>query len=179
MSNEGSGLTRCRSGVNKYITAPLMQLHDGKLVTCVDPARLGPHPNSVVAEGEKGVPKLTPEQKAALTALDHSAKKHEVAVTLQKGDILFLNNWAILHRRDAYEDGKDASRHLVRLWIRNTELGWKIPSAMATPWEQAFEGVDKKVYNPDPAKEYSTPLYTAGSAAFAIDDIESEAKCLL
>lgn len=147
-----------------------MQLHDDKLVTSVDPARLGPQPGSIVPEGEEPVPELTPEQQAALNALGESAKKHEIQVTLQKGDMLFLNNWAIIHRRDAYEDGKDTSRHLVRLWIRNSELGWKIPKAMAMPWEQAFEHNSKKVYNIEPAKEYIKPQFTAGSAAFVIED---------
>lgn len=149
-----------------------MQVHDGKLVASVDPARLGPHPSSVATAGEEGVPKLTPEQESALEALNRSAKKHEVALDLQKGDILFINNWAMFHRRDRYEDGEDTSRHLVRLWLRNTKLGWKIPDSMAVPWKQAFEGVVKKVYNPEPEKVYKTPKFTAGSAAFPIEDAE-------
>lgn len=148
-----------------------MQLHGGKLVTSVDPARLGPHPKSKVPAGEKGVPGLTPDQVDALKALDRAAKKHEIAVALRKGDMMFLNNWAVLHRRDAYEDSEDTTRHLVRLWIRNTELGWEIPGSMDTPWKHAFESVVEKVYNTKPDKKYTKPEFTAGSAAFAIDGI--------
>ena len=148
-----------------------MHLHDGKLVTSVDPARLGPHPHWKHTEGQQKVPELSEKQNAALKALDESARRNEIQVTLQKGDILFLNNWAIMHRRDSYKDGKTIARHLVRLWSRSTELGWKIPEAMALPWKVAYERNNEKVYKIDPPKEYISSEYTAGSAAFVVDEI--------
>ena len=144
---------------------PLMQMHEGRLVTSVDPARLGPHPKS----GKGKVPELTSEQEDALEALTASAHRNQIAVNLQKGDMLFLNNLAIVHCRDKYEDAEDTSRHLVRLWLHNSELGWDIPSSMKVPWKAAFEADVKKVFNYEPAKEYTRPEFTAGSAAFVIE----------
>ncbi|SPN98751.1 related to TfdA family oxidoreductase [Cephalotrichum gorgonifer] len=161
------------SGSAKYILAPLMQVHEGKLLTSVDPGRLGPHSNSTTMV--QGVPKLSSEQEKALDALLESAKQNEIRVPLQKGDMLFVNNWAILHRRESYEDAEASSRHLVRLWIRNTELGWAIPENMAVPWKASFERMDvEKVYNVDPIPVYKVPKYSAGSAAFLIDEGEEE-----
>src|SRR5690606_25878221 len=159
------------SGDSKFILAPLMQMRDDKLVTNVDPGRLGPHTNT--AATIEGVPDLSSEQATALDALLDSAKRNEVPVSLQKGDMLFVNNWAIMHRRESYEDGDTTSRHLVRIWLRNTRLGWAIPEDMAVPWKASFEreGI-KKVYNIHPSTEYQIPKYSAGSAAFVIDDIE-------
>lgn len=148
-----------------------MQMRDDKLVTSVDPGRLGPHTNT--AATIEGVPDLTPEQVAALDALLNSAKRNEVRVSLKKGDMLFVNNWAIMHRRESYEDGDVTSRHLVRIWLRSTKLGWAIPDDMAVPWKASFERGDvRKVYSIHPSTEYRIPKYSAGSAAFVIDDIE-------
>ena len=108
----------------------------------------------------------------ALNALLESGKEERGANLPSKGDMLFVNNWAIMHRRESYEDGDATSRHLVRIWIRNTELGWAIPEDMAIPWKASFEreGV-KKAYNIHPSTN-RTSKYSAGSAAFVIDDIE-------
>lgn len=170
---KANSIVHDRSGDSKFIKCPLMKHYDNKLLTSVDPNRLGPHPSSKAAI--QGVPELTPEQRTALEALDKSATKNEILVPLKKGDILFLNNWAIMHRRESYEDGAITSRHLLRLWIRNTKLGWAVPKEMAEPWEHSFEraGV-KKVYSPEPPVELREARYSAGSAAFIIDDTEEE-----
>ena len=46
-----------------------------------------------------------------------------VSMTLQPGDMQFVNNYHVLHGRDAYEDrrGEGQVRHLKRLWLE-TEL---------------------------------------------------------
>lgn len=152
-----------------------MQVHEGKLVTSFDPARLGPHPNYVRKEGQKDVPELTPEQKDALKALDQAAKRNEIGVTLQKGDVLFLNNWAILHRRDEYKDSDKASRHLVRLWTRNTKLGWAIPQSMAIPWKETYDGARVKVFKADIPEVCKISPFNAGSAAADIKITQPEA----
>lgn len=41
----------------------------------------------------------------------------QLSMGLQKGDMQFLNNYLILHSRTEYQDGADAKRHLVRLWL--------------------------------------------------------------
>src|SRR5262245_49405798 len=101
----------------------------------LDPAILGPHPGDLKAK--KLVPALTSSQQYALAALAESARRTELRIQLQRGDILFFNNWALLHRRDTYKDGAERSRHLVRLWIRNSRLGWAVPDDMAAPWRVA------------------------------------------
>ena len=134
----------------------------------MDPGRFGPH-----AQSEGRIPGLSEAQKHALTRVSEVAQKHELELKLEAGDILFFNNWALLHRRAAYEDGQDAARHLVRLWLRNTKLGWAIPSAMSIPWEAAYGNetkAAKKQYMVEPRAEYEVPKYTAGSAAFVLED---------
>ena len=66
------------------------------------------------------------------------------------GDLHFVNNLALLHRRsafvDATSDERDSSsptkRHLVRMHLRNKDLAWDIPPALKDDWDKAFEDED-------------------------------------
>jgi hypothetical protein len=46
-------------------------------------------------------------------------KELQTCFTLQRGDVLFLNNWTTLHRRTAFKDYEDPylKRHLLRVWL--------------------------------------------------------------
>lgn len=150
-----------------------MRIHDGKLLTSMDPGRLGPHPT--MDSGTVGIPGLSEHQKAALEAVMESAKRNELRVHLNTGDILFVNNWAVLHRRDPYSDDEHTSRHLVRLWLRNNQMAWAIPQEMQVPWKAAYgRGEEEGIYSIYPMPEYKAPRYTAGSAAFVIEDSDDE-----
>jgi alpha-ketoglutarate-dependent taurine dioxygenase len=158
---------------SSYVLAPLMQLHDGNVMLSVDPPRFGPQPSAGRARAGTNVcPDLTSEQHKALEALRKAAGRHDVKIELETGDILFFNNWAILHRREPYRDDAETSRHLVRLWLRNSELGWDIPASMAKPWIAAFKDAPTvdRVYPVNPMPNYQVPVYTQGSAAFVLED---------
>jgi len=66
-----------------------------------------------------GVPKLTAEQIEALDLLDAVADEQSFGMTLEPGDIQFLNSHVTYHGRTPFED--DAStghdRLLMRLWL--------------------------------------------------------------
>ncbi len=67
------------------------------------------------------VPRLTPEQIAALDLLDQVANDESLHVTydFKPGDIQLLNNHVCLHARTAFEDypEHDRRRHLLRMWL--------------------------------------------------------------
>ena len=153
----------------------------------VDPGRLGLHPATAKAlENKEGteavVPALTDDQHRALAALSMAATEHRFRLDTQPGDVVFINNWAMLHARDSYEDGSGSGaadeprRHLVRLWLRNSKLAWAVPDAMRAPREAAYgpagdgNETNTKLYAVVPAPVYKVPKYTAGSAAFIIED---------
>lgn len=54
-------------------------------------------------------------------------------MVMQVGEVQFLHNQHILHRRTAYEDHEDGAampkRHLMRIWMATPEGqgGWKLP----------------------------------------------------
>ncbi|AEO63174.1 uncharacterized protein THITE_2042740 [Thermothielavioides terrestris NRRL 8126] len=164
----------------RYILAPLLHVSEDKIMASLDPGRLGLHPATARTGQGSPVPDLSPLQHEALEVLSMLASKYRYRLDMKQGDMIFINNLALLHARDSYVDPKTGpGRHLVRLWLRNPEHAWAIPESMKVPWEAAFgpEGngfpdVQKK-YPVHPAPVYKPPTYTAGSAAFIIEDSEN------
>ncbi|KAK3328037.1 hypothetical protein B0T19DRAFT_449806 [Cercophora scortea] len=162
----------------RYILAPLLQVFGHQIYISFDPGRLGVHPVTAKSDLASTVPSLTPRQYEALEVLSRLATKHRLALDTRPGDMVFINNWATVHARDSYIDPDNGTRrHLVRLWQRNSKLGWAIPESMRVPWETAFKAHDdslsaacERKYPVVPAREYKIPRYTAGSAAFMLED---------
>ncbi|KAK0619376.1 hypothetical protein B0T14DRAFT_431180 [Immersiella caudata] len=171
----------------RHILMPLVKVIGDKLFFAVDPGRLGLHPASARV-ADSLVPDLSSEQHEALGLLSEFASKHQLRLDLRPGDMVFINNWAVLHARDAYVDEGGARRHLVRLWLRNSSLGWPVPDSMKAPWEAAFgplgdgnpvfvkggrtSHITEQNYPVVPTREYAKPKYTAGSASFILEDSE-------
>lgn len=143
-----------------------------------DSNRIGPHP--AVKDGR--IPDLLPAQKEALALLQETATAQQVRLPTRQGDMVFINNWGVLHARDSYQDDDTVSRHLVRLWLRNPELGWEIPESMKTPWESSFGGKAKKIVNRqypvEPMPEYMESKFTNGSAAFIMEESDEDEEML-
>ncbi|KAM4064495.1 taurine catabolism dioxygenase tauD, tfdA family protein [Hirsutella rhossiliensis] len=160
----------------RHYLAPVFAVHDGRLLVSLDPSRLGRH----AASPDGCVPALTMTQRHALGRVSQVARLFELRLKLEAGDLLFLNNWALLHRRDAYQDGERTSRHMVRLWLRNTQLGWSIPTQMLPPWLAAYgesSASKARIYPVHPMPTYVVPKYITGSAAFVVEEAdESDAE---
>lgn len=86
-----------------------------------------------------GIPGLTEAQAEALDAVHFIALKHEFKPRMMKGDLRFINNMGILHRREAFENSAGHYRHLVRLWLHNEKMCWKLPDALRIGWARVFE----------------------------------------
>ncbi|KID63208.1 taurine catabolism dioxygenase TauD, partial [Metarhizium hybridum] len=155
----------------QHYLAPVMKWHHDRLMTGMDPNRFGPHP----ASSGSSIPVLTQDQRYALQKLEEAALSTELELDLERGDLLFLNNWALLHRREAYDDDETTCRHLIRLWLRSTRHGWHVPPEMLLPWQTAYnDKIQTRIYALHPSPTYSTPKYSVGSAAFLIYDDEQE-----
>lgn len=67
------------------------------------------------------LPDMTAEQREALDMIESIAAEPELHVSfdLERGDMLFLNNWVTLHRREEFEDYEEPGkrRHLLRVWL--------------------------------------------------------------
>jgi len=86
-----------------------------------------------------GIPGLTEAQAEAIDVLHFLAKKNSIPVSMEKGDMRFVNNMALLHSREAFQDVEKTQRHLLRLWLSNKDKMWKLPPALELAWARNFE----------------------------------------
>ncbi|KAM0629972.1 hypothetical protein ACHAO3_000139 [Verticillium nonalfalfae] len=91
-----------------------------------------------------GIPGLTEAQAEALDAVHIIARKHEMKPRMERGDLRFINNMSILHRREAFENTATASRHLVRIWLNNEMMCWKLPRSLRLAWARVFEDDERE-----------------------------------
>lgn len=87
------------------------------------------------------LPALTKSQEKALDAVQTFAKKRAIELQLQAGDLVFFNNLAMLHARDAFMDDEAVGhrRHLMRLIIRNDVAAYDLPSALEETWKALYD----------------------------------------
>jgi len=112
----------------------------------------------------EALPKLSAKQIEALDAVEKLARATELEIETQPGDLHFINNLAVLHRREAFENGPSLmqKRHLVRTRLRDDELGWAIPEELQEEWSKAFDEdkgdkewpIDPKIGRPIPLRRY-------------------------
>lgn len=87
----------------------------------------------------KNIPPITEAHAEALDALHFLAEKYSLGLNFQKGDIQYINNLSIFHARDGFKDDGERTRHLLRFWLRNDELGWTIPAPLRPLWKKTFD----------------------------------------
>jgi alpha-ketoglutarate-dependent taurine dioxygenase len=134
---------------------------------------------SGIAAGHRalGVP-LTEQELAAMDLFDEVAKapEHRLAFFLERGDMLVINNYTVLHARTKFVEHPDPERrrHLIRLWL-------DAPDFRAVPREVhlfAVNGVPpqpgrsctfdfKKLYSEDPRATGGIPDAQLGEAEIA------------
>lgn len=73
------------------------------------------------AERHASCPRLTDEQRRVMQLIDELSfdKGIHLGLQLEEGDMLFVNNYQVMHARSAFEDHEDPAkrRHLMRLWL--------------------------------------------------------------
>jgi Taurine catabolism dioxygenase TauD, TfdA family len=102
-------------GMPAWFAIPLCRYEHGALATFFIPWYIR------AAQALPDVPRLTSQQEQALAAIESIANEPGLYVDMhfQPGDIQWLKNSVILHKRTAYEDHPEPERkrHLLRLWL--------------------------------------------------------------
>jgi hypothetical protein len=89
-----------------------------------------------------GAPELPEERRAALRAVQAAAAKASLRIVPQPGDMLFLNNFALLHARSSFVDSPEdvfKQRYLMRLWLHDTQQGWNSAPALQRNLSETFD----------------------------------------
>ncbi|WP_328326361.1 MULTISPECIES: TauD/TfdA family dioxygenase [unclassified Streptomyces] len=90
------------------------------------------------------VPRLTPADRELFDLMDEltSTQDLRLDLDLQAGDLLLLNNHAVLHARTEFEDGAvpEEKRHLLRLWL----TPWQRRDLPADFWGDRHQADDRR-----------------------------------
>ncbi len=106
------------------------------------------------------LPSLTARQVEALDAIEAIAQATQLEIQTQAGDMHFINNLAVLHRREGFANGAAPleKRHLVRMRLRSAEQGWRIPTELSAEWDDAFKKQGVKHWHVEPMPVYFFPM---------------------
>uniref|UniRef100_A0A093W120 Isotrichodermin C-15 hydroxylase n=2 Tax=Talaromyces marneffei TaxID=37727 RepID=A0A093W120_TALMA len=90
------------------------------------------------------IPPITEAQAEALDALHFLGEKHSIQLDFQKGDIQYVNNLAIFHARKGFSNSPSKERHLLRLWLRDSEYTWETPIQLQDRWDEIYNGLSEE-----------------------------------
>ncbi|KAL2075044.1 hypothetical protein VTL71DRAFT_8824 [Oculimacula yallundae] len=138
-----------------FYQRPILFHHASRIIFCFTRLALVgnefyPRPTSI--------PSISSRQREALDIVNDLAEKSRLEITLQAGDIYFVNNLALLHRRDEFADDEVHKRHLVRMHLRNEKLGWEIPNELKRFWDEAMDEDRDESWHIEPMPESFFPL---------------------
>ncbi|KAK7941112.1 Taurine hydroxylase-like protein SAT17 [Apiospora aurea] len=143
--------------IPKFQCRPVIFYHNSKLIMNFGRTPLlgnatHPRPSSL--------PQVNDRQREALDAIEAIARATQLEITTQAGDMHFINNMAVLHRREGFVNGQTGreKRHLVRMRLRSSALGWDIPEELKGDWHDAFESSAAKAWHLEPMPGDAFPL---------------------
>ncbi|KAI1640498.1 hypothetical protein F4809DRAFT_648025 [Biscogniauxia mediterranea] len=136
---------------------PLIFYHESKLIM-----NFGRTPlmGNAVHPRPEHLPKLNERQREALDMVEAIAQAVQLDIQTQAGDMHFINNFTVLHRREGFINGASPQekRHLVRMRLRSSHLGWAIPDDLKREWADAFESDTCKTWHLEPMPGDAFPL---------------------
>ena len=80
---------------------------------------------SLYVPRSNSAPPLTEAQSFAVQDLITALNSRPLPLTQVRGDVVFINNMAVLHARNAFVDRENATRHILRLYLADPELSWE------------------------------------------------------
>lgn len=107
-------------GAKPYYTFPIFTEHQDRLFVRFIPQYV------YASQRHAEAPRVTPLIREALDTVSEMARdpRYNVYMDLQPGEMQFINNYHVLHGRQAYEDDPASGhkRHLKRLWLATRYL---------------------------------------------------------
>ena len=121
-------LTTSRHGIAmEPESRPLLYYHNGRIILNYNRQALMSVDGSSRSAHLRNLSALQVE---ALDAIEGIARKCRLSFNMDSGDMLFINNNAMLHARQGFTDSVWSTRHLHRLWLRDPLMAWKLPLDM-------------------------------------------------
>ncbi|KAF1809132.1 taurine catabolism dioxygenase family protein [Eremomyces bilateralis CBS 781.70] len=129
-----------------------------------------------VPDRDTNFPELTFEEREVFGGWQWVADQYSFSTELQTGDIEWVNNLHHQHARFGFTEDPSNPRHLLRVWLRDSELSPKKPADMQNKFDAMF-GVEPNLVPVDELEEdvirKSTGIFT-GSCEKALADYRLE-----
>jgi hypothetical protein len=146
-----------------YITRPLLHHLDERVYLVFSRRNLT---GSEATPRSTKIPPMTEAQAEALDAVHFAAAADSVKIEPVPGDMLFVNNFGLMHSRGPFRSDPEApkagrGRYALRLWLHNPAHGWEVPPGLRLAWDRVF-GEDEDIANYwdiDPYVERGSSLY--------------------
>ena len=91
------------------------------------------------------LPPVTEAQLEALNAIHILGLKNGFALPNEPGDIVYINNMAMIHGREAMNSSNGvktvqrlSKRHKMRLHLRDPQRAWKLPRQLQPVWDNIY-----------------------------------------
>ena len=81
-----------------------------------------------VPDRDPDYPALTVEEREAFGGFQWIAEQYSLSTALQVGDIEWVNNLHHQHARRGYTESLSEPRHLLRVWLRDSEFSTDLPT---------------------------------------------------
>ncbi|TVY68927.1 hypothetical protein LSUE1_G004833 [Lachnellula suecica] len=135
---------------------------------CWDPKRGGETHSlvleSTVPDRDPDYPPLTLEEREAFGGFQWIAEQYSLSTALEVGDIEWVNNLHHQHARRGYTESLSSPRHLLRVWLRDSEFSGDLPADMKNKFD-AINALPPDFYPLDEleedAKRRETGVFTA------------------
>ncbi|RYP55597.1 hypothetical protein DL771_012351 [Monosporascus sp. 5C6A] len=72
------------------------------------------------------LPIPTKAQVEAMDAVQFMAAANSIRVPTGSGDIVFINDQAVMHARDSFRDGTGSKRHVLKMFLRDPNQSWPV-----------------------------------------------------
>ncbi|KAF2746993.1 Clavaminate synthase-like protein [Sporormia fimetaria CBS 119925] len=85
------------------------------------------------------LPAPTQVQIDALDALQFLAASNCISLPMEKGDMVFINDMALVHARESFdEDEGRAQRHLLKMYLHDPSQHWPVAPSARSKWARMY-----------------------------------------
>lgn len=84
------------------------------------------------------LPAPTPAQLEALDAVQFTAASNCIALPMNKGDMVFLNDMTLMHAREPFEEAGSAKRHLLKMYLHDPKQNWEVAPSAVAQWNKMY-----------------------------------------
>ncbi|KAK4203008.1 hypothetical protein QBC40DRAFT_219933 [Triangularia verruculosa] len=125
--------------VIRTFNRPVIGFHNNQLQINMAVTFLGANP---AIPFSPDAPQLTEDKIAALNRVQEAATRVNLRIVPEAGDLLFINNFAVLHARAGFVDSPDdvwKQRYIMRLWLHDSHKGWESAPVLQRKLDETFD----------------------------------------